>query len=117
MRGSCVRSVLPVLALLGTPDFARAGYQRPYLVHGTTLFAACTSEAPKSVGACEGYVVGAYDILLAFARGCRDGVSPKELRESVTRALAEDPDLRSLPAAFAVALHLTQMFGCEVQQN
>jgi Rap1a immunity proteins len=115
--GSCVRSVLLLLAFFGTTDFSQAGDQRPSLVQGRTLLAACTSEAPKSVGACEGYIVGAYDILLAFARGCRDGVSPAELRDSVTRALAADPDLRSLPAAFAVALHLTETFGCEVQQN
>jgi hypothetical protein len=117
MPRCCIGSVLLLLALLGTSDGAQAGDQRPSLVHGTTSFAACASEVPKSVGACEGYIVGAYDILLAFARGCQDGISPKQLRESVTRALAEDPELRSLPAAFAVALHFTETFGCEVQQN
>ena len=111
-RPACLALVLSVLS-----QAASAGEGRPFLVHGSSLHATCASDAPKSSGACTGYVAGMYDFLSMFSRGCQTNVSTKELRESVAQALSDQPELQPLPAASAVALHLKEKFGCEVEQR
>jgi hypothetical protein len=120
MRSHFPFALLASCQLWAVPfDLARSAADdlRPSLVHGSSLHAACTSENPKSRGACEGYVAGMYDFLLAFTTGCRSDVTTSALRESVTEALSQETELQSVPAAFAVAIHLTQKFGCEIHQR
>jgi hypothetical protein len=96
-------------ALFLLPGIARADY----LDKGDDLWTICTDNAPGHKYLCIGMSTAYFDMMLATGYRCTVAATDRDqLRDAVLKYLAENPGMRSQPAAELALTSLKAAFQC-----